>query len=98
MDDRETFAIIDKATGLIIGASSYYKFTPISVTIGFTFLARAYWGGRYNSELKKLMLDHVFKSVDTVYFEVGEKNFRSQKALVKIGAVQIGNELFSIKR
>lgn len=98
IDVRKTFAIIDKATDQIIGASSYYNFTETSVTIGYTFLARTYWGGRHNSELKKLMMDHAFKTVETIYFEVGAKNYRSRKALLKIGAIQIGNELFSITR
>jgi RimJ/RimL family protein N-acetyltransferase len=90
IDERKTYAIIDKATNQIIGASSYYKYTDTSVTIGFTFLSRAYWGGLYNSELKKLMLDYAFRNFEVVYFEVGEKNFRSQKALEKIGATLVG--------
>ena len=32
------------------------------------------------------MLDHAFRFVDRVLFVVGEQNFRSQKALEKIGA------------
>ena len=32
------------------------------------------------------MLDHAFRFVDRVLFEVGENNLRSQKALQKIGA------------
>jgi N-acetyltransferase len=35
--------------------------------------------------LKRLMLDHAFRFVDRVLFVVGEQNFRSQKALGKIG-------------
>jgi RimJ/RimL family protein N-acetyltransferase len=56
------------------------------VEIGWTFLERRFWGGSYNRELKKLMLDHAFNFVDHVVFVVGEKNLRSQKALEKIGA------------
>jgi RimJ/RimL family protein N-acetyltransferase len=56
------------------------------VEIGWTFLERAFWGGRYNRELKTLMLDHAFGFVDRVVFVVGENNLRSQKALQKIGA------------
>ena len=54
--------------------------------IGWTFLERAYWGGSYNGELKRLMLDHAFLYVDRVVFVVGEHNLRSQKALMRIGA------------
>jgi RimJ/RimL family protein N-acetyltransferase len=53
-------------------------------------LARKYWGGRYNHEMKQLMLTHAFKFVENVAFYVGEKNFRSQRAMEKIGAVRNG--------
>lgn len=32
------------------------------------------------------MLDYAFKSVDNVFFDVWYKNFRSQKAIEKLGA------------
>jgi N-acetyltransferase len=35
------------------------------------------------------MLDHAFKSVESVVFVIGVTNFRSQKALEKIGGVMI---------
>jgi RimJ/RimL family protein N-acetyltransferase len=60
------------------------------VEIGFTFLEKAFWGGTYNGELKRLMLDHAFQFVDQVVFVVGENNLRSQKALQKIGAILVG--------
>ena len=31
------------------------------------------------------MLDYAFESIDTVYFHVGKTNFRSQKAMEKLG-------------
>jgi RimJ/RimL family protein N-acetyltransferase len=95
IDSKGAFAVIDRMTGEIIGSSRYHDYDPIenTVEIGYTFLARAYWGGEYNSELKKLMLDHAFKWVDKVFFYVGEKNFRSQRALEKIGAVRIGSKV-----
>jgi len=40
--------------------------------------------------MKRLMLDHAFQFVDNVVFMVGPTNLRSQKALEKIGAVNIG--------
>ena len=46
-----------------------------------------YWGGATNREVKRLMLDHAFSFVDTVIFWVGEKNWRSQGAMKKIGGV-----------
>jgi RimJ/RimL family protein N-acetyltransferase len=82
------FTILDRKTGKIIGSSRYcnLKLADSEVEIGWTFLARAYWGGAYNRELKSLMLDHAWRFVDHVVFVVGENNLRSQKALQKIGA------------
>jgi RimJ/RimL family protein N-acetyltransferase len=57
------------------------------VEIGWTFLARAYWGGRYNGEMKRLMLEHAFTSVKSVIFVIGPDNHRSRRAVEKIGAV-----------
>tara|TARA_B110001454_G_scaffold219192_1_gene251209 strand:- start:92632 stop:93672 length:1041 start_codon:yes stop_codon:yes gene_type:complete len=75
----------------VIGSSSFYEYNHYlrEVVVGYTFLARDCWGGNYNKELKKLMLEYAYRFVDTVYFDVGEHNFRSQKALDKIGAVLV---------
>lgn len=82
------FAIVDRATGRVIGSSRYCSLDPggREVEIGWTFLERAYWGGATNAELKRLMLDHAFQFVERVVFVVGERNMRSRKALEKIGA------------
>jgi N-acetyltransferase len=85
---KGAFAVVDLATGRIIGSSRYadYKRVEREVEIGWTFLERTYWGGEYNRELKTLMIDHALRFVDRVVFRVGEDNLRSQKALRKIGA------------
>ena len=58
---------------------------PGEVEIGWTFLARRLWGGRFNGAMKRLMLDHAFRFVDTVIFRIGETNLRSRRAVEKIG-------------
>lgn len=85
---RGAFVVIDRKTGRIIGSSRFCALKPeeSEVEVGYTFLERAYWGGEYNREMKSLMLDHAFKFVERVVFVVGDTNFRSQKALEKIGA------------
>jgi RimJ/RimL family protein N-acetyltransferase len=40
--------------------------------------------------MKKLMLDHAFRHVDRVLFEIGESNIRSQTAIQRIGANLVG--------
>jgi RimJ/RimL family protein N-acetyltransferase len=87
-----TLVVIDRKIQRIIGSSRYFGFDPRKreIEIGWTFLARSYWGGKYNAELKRLMLDHAFKFVESVVFLIRPTNFRSQKALEKIGGVMIG--------
>ena len=86
------FVIIDKNTQEIIGSTRFYGYDPTKseIEIGWTFLARKYWGGSYNWELKRLMLAHAFNFVENVIFYVGEKNIRSQKATEKIGGIRDG--------
>lgn len=83
---------IDRATGHIIGSSRYHGYDAAGsvVEIGWSFLARAYWGGRYNGEMKRLMLEHAFRRVCRVIFIIGPENRRSQRAVEKIGGVRAG--------
>ena len=85
-------SIIERASGALIGATRYANYDPgrSEVEIGWTFLARAYWGGAYNADLKRVMLEHAFRSVRTVVFLVGEDNFRSRRAVERLGAVEDG--------
>jgi RimJ/RimL family protein N-acetyltransferase len=92
LESGGAFVVIDNDNQQIIGSTRFYGYDPekSEVEIGWTFLARKYWGGRHNREMKKLMLTHAFKFVESVVFYVGEKNIRSQKAMEKIGAIKIG--------
>jgi hypothetical protein len=91
LKDRVEVVVIDRKTQKIIGSSRYFGFNrgKREIEIGWTFLARSHWGGKYNGELKRLMLDHAFKFVESVVFLIGPTNFRSQKAVEKIGGVMI---------
>ena len=82
----------DALTGAVIGSSRFADYSPeeSEVEIGWTFLARTHWGGNYNAAVKKLMLEHAFRAVDSVVFKVGLQNIRSQKAVLKLGAVLEG--------
>jgi len=84
---------LDAQTGQVIGSSRFHGYDPEKgeVEIGWTFLSRSHWGGVYNGEMKRLMTGHALKFVKRVLFLVGPKNFRSQKALEKIGAVRVGS-------
>lgn len=89
---RGALVVIERASGRIVGSSRYHDLDVArsQVEIGYTFLARAFWGGAYNGELKRLMLDHAFRFVERVVFVVGEHNLRSQKAVLKLGATLSG--------
>ncbi len=86
------FAVIERASGRIVGSSRYDELKPDAseIEIGWTFLERRLWGGEYNREMKVLMIEHAFRFVARVVFVVGEDNLRSQKALAKIGARFVG--------
>jgi len=92
LESGGAFVVIDTKSKRIIGSTRYHGYDPekSEVEIGWTFLARKCWGGRYNREMKQLMLAHAFQFVENVVFYVGENNIRSQKATEKIGAIKNG--------
>ena len=92
LESGGAFVAIDRRTQEIIGSSRYFAYDPEKreIEIGWTFLARSHWGGKYNGEMKRLMLGHAFQFVDSVVFVVGSTNFRSQRAVEKIGGVRTG--------
>ena len=90
----------DVRDGRIIGSSRFfgYKEATSEVEIGWSFLARSHWGGVYNGEMKQLMLRHAFQFVNSVVFLIGPHNWRSRRAIEKIGGVLIGSRLNGIGR
>lgn len=83
---------IDAASGEVIGSSRYFGYNAerSEIEIGWSFLRRTHWGGAYNGEMKRLMLAYAFQFVKRVTFWVGMENWRSQRALEKIGATRVG--------
>lgn len=110
---KNAFIILDLKNDETIGSSRFYEYEKEkkSVAIGYTFLAREYWGGIYNRTVKSIMLDYAFQYVDTVIFHIAGENLRSQKAADKIGAkktnlvketfngdLKIGSLIFELKK
>ena len=95
LESGGAFVIIDRKTQHIMGSTRFYGYDPekSEIEIGWTFLARKYWGGRFNAEMKRLLLNHAFKFVESVVFFVGEDNVRSQKAMEKVGAIKVGTAI-----
>jgi len=92
------FLILDQKTNEVIGTTRFYDYNPekSNVGIGYTFIGRKFWGGPYNQSTKKLLIDYAFHNVDAILFHVGAENFRSQKAVLKLGAVKINEMTFPI--
>jgi N-acetyltransferase len=88
LESKSAFVVIDNASGEIIGSTRYYNYDPKQkeIYIGYTFLDRKYWGGKFNHQMKALLIEYASKFVDSIIFEVGENNKRSRKALENIGA------------
>ena len=95
MESGGAFVVVDRQSGKTIGSSRYFGYDAekSEVEIGWTFLARSYWGGKANREMKRLMLEHAFKFVECVVFLVGPENWRSRKAMEKIGGVLAGRRM-----
>jgi RimJ/RimL family protein N-acetyltransferase len=95
-NDCQTLVVVNAGNGQIMGSSRYYNFKADenSVFIGFTFLAREYWGGLWNRRLKYAMLRHALAFCSSVLFEAASDNHRSIAALEKLGAKRISHPDF----
>lgn len=93
IESKGALTILDKTTGKIIGSSRYKKIDEISngVEIGWTFLGKEFWGGKYNKAVKDLMIGHAYNYVDKIIFYVAKENIRSQKAVEKINGQEISD-------
>ncbi len=113
IESNGALTILDNVTDRIIGSSRFKKVEGFTngIEIGWTFLNRKYWGGKYNKKVKYLMINHAFNYVDNIIFFVAKNNIRSQKAIEKINGQKVlaseypklpktspDNETFIIKR
>jgi RimJ/RimL family protein N-acetyltransferase len=89
------FIIKDKGTKYIIGSTRFYNYNENqkSIYIGYTFIAREYWGKGYNLSVKIELLKYAFLFLEKVYFQIGATNLRSQSAIAKLGAIKIKEEM-----
>lgn len=90
MESKGALLLIDKQTGEVAGSSRFYDYNEEdqSLLIGYTFVARKYWGKGYNPAMKALMIDQAFQYVDKILFHIGAANLRSQIAIGRFGAVK----------
>lgn len=94
---QSAFLIRDAKTNEPIGCTRFYglDLNANSIHIGYTFFARSCWGKSFNSNTKKLMLDHAFTIVDNVIFHIGSYNMRSRKAIEKLGAKLVEEKMIA---
>ena len=93
--DAACFLICRKDDDAIMGSialSQIFRGGFLSAYLGYQIGAEFARQG-FMTEAIQLMLRHAFKFVNTVVFLVGPQNFRSQKAVEKIGGVRIANRL-----
>ena len=88
-NDLGCFVIREKRSGRAAGSSRFYGYDEANrcIRIGYTFVARKFWGTSANREIKEAMLLRAFNVVDRVFFDIGPQNFRSIGAVKKLGAV-----------
>lgn len=84
---KAAFTILDKKSNKIIGSSRYKVISDSEgvIEIGWSFLERVFWGGTYNKEVKKLLVNHALQYYKQIVFFVHVNNNRSQKAMLKVG-------------
>ncbi len=87
---QRPFVIVDKTQNKIVGSTSYLNIVleHKSIEIGFTFLNPSAQRSYVNRRCKLLLLTHAFETLklNRVAFQTHEKNQRSRKAILAIGA------------
>lgn len=86
----QPFVIFDKAAASFAGCTRYMHidWTNLVLHIGSTWIGRDFQGTGLNKEMKHLLINHAFNSMDfeKVEFRIDERNTRSRKAVEKLGA------------
>jgi RimJ/RimL family protein N-acetyltransferase len=94
MLDRVAFAVVDAATGAVIGSTSYHDILPQvdRVEIGWTWYAKSRQRSHVNTSCKLLLLSHAFETLGcaVVGLRTDNFNFASQQAIERLGAKKDG--------
>ncbi|MBO9201286.1 MULTISPECIES: GNAT family N-acetyltransferase [Niastella] len=85
------FVILHKPTNRLIGSTRFFEIYPDDkkLEIGWTWIGREFWGTTVNFECKLLLLTYCFEVLhaNRVQLKTKDTNFRSRKAIEKIGGV-----------
>ncbi|GAB2836583.1 GNAT family protein [Comamonas piscis] len=91
---RMPFAVVDEASGQLLGTSSYHDIVPAlkRVEIGYTWYAQSVQRSHVNTTCKLLLLTHAFETLGAavVGWRTDNYNFASQRAIERLGAKKDG--------
>lgn len=91
---RLAFAVIEVASGAVIGTTSYHDIVPAiaRLEIGYTWYARSRQRSHVNTTCKLLLMTHAFETLGAalVGLRTDNFNFASQAAIERLGAKKDG--------
>jgi RimJ/RimL family protein N-acetyltransferase len=92
--NRLAFAVIDAASGAVMGTTSYHDIVPNidRVEIGWTWYAKSRQRSHVNTSCKLLLLSHAFDTLGCFVVGLRTDNFNhaSQAAIERLGARRDG--------
>ena len=92
--DRFAFAVIEEATGTVLGSTSYHDILPLvkRMEIGYTWYAKRVQRSHVNTSCKLLLLTHAFDALgcNVVGWRTDNFNYASQRAIERLGAKKDG--------
>ncbi|HMS27547.1 MAG TPA: GNAT family protein [Burkholderiaceae bacterium] len=91
---RLPYAVIDSASGKVLGTSSYHDILPAvkRLEIGYTWYAQSAQRSHVNTTAKLLLMTHAFETLgyNVVGWRTDNFNFASQRAIERLGAKKDG--------
>ena len=92
--NRFAFAVVEDATGKVLGSTSYHDILPAvkRVEIGYTWYCTSVQRTHVNTTCKLMMMGHAFDTLGchVVGWRTDNYNFASQKAIERLGARKDG--------
>ncbi|HWW68688.1 MAG TPA: GNAT family protein [Duganella sp.] len=91
---RLAFAVVDAASGAVIGSTSYHDIVPElgRIEIGYTWYAKSRQRSHVNTTCKLLLMTHAFEKLGAALVGLRTDNFNhaSQAAIERLGARKDG--------
>ena len=91
---RFAFAVVDEASGRVLGSSSYHDIVPPirRIEIGWTWYAKSVQRSHVNTTCKLMLMTHAFETLGAqlVGWRTDNYNFASQRAIERLGARKDG--------